>query len=220
MNKNIKNYIKDSLYNRRIRRWDKPSVNIFIMPMKLGIKGLSNTESKKLIKKAVETWNIASKGRVSLSIVDAQKDADVVIKWRQNVSLICGISDCDSVSNGRLRSMTMTVGIGSEFLNVPIDKKELYFVILHELGHILGLGHSDDKSDVMNPLSLTSDPTERDMTVLKILYTFPVGMNDEELFFRLENYILPSTKKKAHDIISFMDIFGKHNLLLGHSVPV
>ena len=137
MNKNIKNYIKDSLYNRRIRRWDKPSVNIFIMPMKLGIRGLSNAESKKLIKKAVDSWNTASKGRVILNIVDVQKDADVIVRWRQNVSLLCGVSDCDSVSNGRLRSMTMTFGIGSEFLNTPVDKKELYSLILHEFGHIL-----------------------------------------------------------------------------------
>lgn len=220
MNKNIKNYIKDSLYNRRIRRWDKPSVNIFIMPMNLGIRGLSNSESKKLIKKAVDSWNTASKGRVILNITDVKKDADVVVRWRQNVSLLCGVSDCDSVSNGRLRYMTMTLGVGTEFLSTPIDKKELYSVILHEFGHILGLGHSDDKEDVMNPFSSSAEPTERDMTVLKILYTFPVGMSEEDLFLRLENYVLPSSRKKSHDMISFLDILGKHNLLSGAGVPV
>lgn len=45
----------------------------------------------------------------------------------------------------------------------------------HEMGHVLGLPHSDDRRDVMFPLNTGVRLTSRDFRTLRALYALPVG---------------------------------------------
>lgn len=57
----------------------------------------------------------------------------------------------------------------------PLDADAVYTVALHEIGHLLGLGHSDDPHDVMAPTTSVHDLTLRDRRTAGLLYALPPG---------------------------------------------
>ena len=58
------------------------------------------------------------------------------------------------------------------------DLHDLYRVVLHEMGHALGLRHSPDTGDIMYPRLGKSGPqalSARDRETLRLLYSRPSG---------------------------------------------
>jgi hypothetical protein len=58
-----------------------------------------------------------------------------------------------------------------------MDENEVFHTILHEIGHSIGLGHSDVSGDIMFvPHQYGSVRlTQRDVDTVQWLYTFPAG---------------------------------------------
>lgn len=57
----------------------------------------------------------------------------------------------------------------------PLDPAQVTLVAAHEMGHALGLPHSDDPRDVMFPENTATRLTVRDFRTLEALYTLPNG---------------------------------------------
>lgn len=57
----------------------------------------------------------------------------------------------------------------------PIDPRRLRLTAAHEMGHVLGLPHSDDPADVMYSFNTAARLTFRDYRSVEVLYTLPAG---------------------------------------------
>jgi predicted Zn-dependent protease len=57
----------------------------------------------------------------------------------------------------------------------PLDGQSLRAIALHEIGHLIGLAHSDDGHDVMAPLVRVTALSAADRATARLLYTLPAG---------------------------------------------
>lgn len=58
---------------------------------------------------------------------------------------------------------------------VPLEPHRLRLTAAHEMGHVLGLPHSDDPADVMHAFNTATRLTFRDFRSVEVLYTLPAG---------------------------------------------
>jgi len=140
--------------------WDHSPITVYIDNKSLPLHYSPTYYTQ--IEAALEYWGEGGNGKLNYTpvfeIVDSEK-ADIRIRWVENLeknasapSEVAGYST-PWIDNGRFVRVDMLLGVGdykgTEW--IQYDDETMLVLAKHELGHALGLEHSNDKQDIMYP---------------------------------------------------------------------
>lgn len=157
------------------RRWSTK-----LMPLKVYIypgEGTNNFQmsDQDVLKRAFSDWEKVSNSRISFKFVDHPEEAVITCKWTETQPETVGAEhgnttfDIDSSGNLVTAHITLCTTYGPE--GKAPSENDLRVTTLHEVGHALGLSHSNSPDDVMFALASHAQAiSARDAQTLEKLY--------------------------------------------------
>lgn len=182
---NKKTYLQESLKNGRIMRWTcKMPLKIFIAPMKFYSKQGQDARYRSMVRKALDSWQAATKGTVSFTIVNNLLESNINVDWKRVERKALGHCYFQYDNKQRLYSAEVSIGLTDGLIHRDyMDDGEVYHTILHEIGHALCLGHSPFIQDIMYTPHQKGILTVSSCDVLTLnwLYALPQGATVSEI---------------------------------------
>ena len=131
-------------------------------------------EYSSLMKKAFNEWESASKGKVKFLYVSSPKQAQDIVVFNDMFSgdelgttavkqtVIClamqtkrvnGVTQefCPQKSLSYVNVTIITIAAKNPHSYEKMNNQDIYLVMLHEIGHSLGLNHTNNPNDLMYP---------------------------------------------------------------------
>ena len=112
---------------------------------------------------------------VKFTFVRDSSDADVHVSWIDHFdSPISGKTVWARDSKWWIVSANITLALHHNAGEL-LDPKAIHAIALHEVGHLLGLDHTADTTNIMTPRVRVRDLSESDRATMKLLYSLPPG---------------------------------------------
>lgn len=165
-NKNIRNVETKEISSENYFRIDRKSNSLWDgkhweesrFPLNIYIQGSGSryfkSSYKDYVKYAMDVWRKAD-DRIMYNFVNAINDADIAVIFVENLGdeyeeNYLGLTDYDTDKNKKIDFTKIQISLLKNG-NEKISAGEIKATIIHELGHAFGLGHSDNKKDLMYP---------------------------------------------------------------------
>lgn len=138
--------------------WDGKHWNYSEYPLKVYV-GKSNSRYYKSVYKeyveyAFDLWNQAD-NRITYTFVNSKREADVAVLFIENLGdryseTYLGLTEYETNRKNEIEFSKVQISL-IKFDDQVVSDGEIKATIIHELGHVFGLGHSDSDRDLMYP---------------------------------------------------------------------
>ena len=135
-----------------------------------------------MVIRALKEWEICSNGLITFQEVNDLYESKVNLTWKRADRKSLGLCSFNSQDN-RMFSAEIEIGLFDGIIRRRyFDENEVYHTILHTLGCAIGLGHSNDKKDIMyvpHQYGITNI-SENDIRTLGYIYNLPIGLSGKQ----------------------------------------
>src|SRR6266850_1769528 len=159
-----------------LKRWTDRTANPLAVFLPDGGAPGYTPDMGEAAQRAFERWQRVAGIPVIFTFVRDSSRADVIVRWISEFPMErTGQADVRWNRAGWLLSGTLTLATRNPG-GILLPAEAVYTVALHEIGHLLGLGHSDSPADVMYPTTdVRVDITPRDRQTARLLYDLQPG---------------------------------------------
>lgn len=133
------------------------------------------------VSQAISLWTAIPGVALRFREAAGPETAQVTFKWVPQLSADhSGLTEWVTDTNGWIANATVTLTLtGSD--GRPVHRDLARRIALHEIGHLIGLPHSDDEGDMMYPTSEQIRVSSRDRDTARLLYALePWTLLDDE----------------------------------------
>jgi len=126
------------------------------------------------IRRAFGLWSAAGVP-VAFDFSADSSSAEVVFRWKPQFEIErSGQTDLHWDQDGHIQSAVVTLATFDP-KGRAMDVDDIRVVAEHEIGHVLGLDHSPDSTDLMFPTAKVRELSDRDVRTMLLLYLLTPG---------------------------------------------
>ena len=125
-------------------------------------------------RRALRVWESIPGFPLQFRPVQDADVADIEFRWIPRFSTAqAGLTDRQLDESGFIERVTVTLA-DAHSDGMRMSDEFIRLVALHEIGHVVGLPHSENPADAMHPGNRNVELSDRDIRSVRVLYGLPV----------------------------------------------